>query len=112
MFRVCSVERNPEVFFGASVKKKLLCTILIVQLSISRIAVNAKLRFGVFMLKMNPNDCGLESPSSFLIIFQIKCTRSKKQMLKSVKSTASNIVLWSRVERIFEITRLAKTPES
>jgi hypothetical protein len=25
IFTVCSVERNPEVFFGASVKKKLLC---------------------------------------------------------------------------------------
>jgi hypothetical protein len=26
IFTVCSVERNPEVFFDASVKKKLLCT--------------------------------------------------------------------------------------
>jgi hypothetical protein len=25
IFTVCSVERNPEVFFGASVKRKLLC---------------------------------------------------------------------------------------
>jgi hypothetical protein len=25
IFTVCSVVRNPEVFFGASVKKKLLC---------------------------------------------------------------------------------------
>jgi hypothetical protein len=63
---------------------------LIVHLPRVRIAVNARMRFGVFMPKMSPNGRGFESPSE-QIIFPIKYTRNVKSMQNAVKSTVTVI---------------------
>jgi hypothetical protein len=54
-------------------------------------AVNARMRFGVFMPKMSPNGHGFESPSGQIIIFPIKYTRNGKSMQNAVKSTVTVI---------------------
>jgi hypothetical protein len=53
---------------------------LIDQLMGVRIAVNARMRLGVFMPKMSPNGRGFESPSGQIIIFPINYTRNVKSM--------------------------------
>jgi hypothetical protein len=52
-----------------------------------RIAVNARMRFCVFMPKISPNGRGFESLSGQLTIFPIKYTRNVKSMQNAVKST-------------------------
>jgi hypothetical protein len=47
---------------------------LIDHLSIDPIAVNARMRFGVFMRKINPNGRGFESPSGQKTVFPKKYT--------------------------------------
>jgi hypothetical protein len=69
----------------------VICLIIIVHLSRVRIAVNARMRFGVFMPKMSPNGRELESPSGQIIIFPIKYTRNVKSMQNAVKSTVTVI---------------------
>jgi hypothetical protein len=54
-----------------------------------RIAVNARMRCGVFMPKMRPNGRGFESLLGQIIIFPKKYTRNVKSM--AVKSTVTVI---------------------
>jgi hypothetical protein len=60
-------------------------TFKIDQLSIIRIAVNAKMRFGVFIPKMSPIGRGYESPSGQITILPIKYARNVKSMLTAEK---------------------------
>jgi sulfur transfer complex TusBCD TusB component (DsrH family) len=53
--------------------------------------VNAKMQFGVFMLKINRKGRGFESQSGQFIIFQIKYTKIVKLMLESAKSIVSEV---------------------
>jgi hypothetical protein len=64
-----------------------------VQLLGVRIAVNARMRFNVFMpkTKMSLNGRGFESPSGQKTIFPIKYTRNVKSMQNAVKSTVTLI---------------------
>jgi hypothetical protein len=53
--------------------------------------VNARVRFGIFIPKMGPNDRGFESPSEQITIFPIKYTKNVKSMKNAVKSTVTVI---------------------
>jgi hypothetical protein len=61
----------------------------------SGIAENARLRFGVFMLKSIPSGRGFESRAGLKIIFQIKYTRDVKSMIRVVVSKQKDIRRWS-----------------
>jgi hypothetical protein len=54
-------------------------------------AVNDRMRFGVFMPKMRPNGRGFESLSGQITIFPKKYTRNVKSMQNAVKSTVTVI---------------------
>jgi hypothetical protein len=81
----------PYVLKNRSNPKYYSYEYLIVHLSRVRIAVNARMRFGVFMPKMSPNGRGFESPSGKIIIFPKKYTRNVKSMRIVVKSTVTVI---------------------
>jgi hypothetical protein len=54
-------------------------------------AVNARMRFGVFMPKMSPTGLGVESLSEQITVSPIKYTRNVKSMQNAVKSTVTVI---------------------
>jgi hypothetical protein len=84
-------KHTPFVFKNWSNLKYYSYWHLIVRLSRVRIAVNARMRFGVFMPKMSPNGRGFESLSGQKSIFPIKYTRNVKSMQNAVKSTLTVI---------------------
>jgi hypothetical protein len=75
--------------------KILLISAIDFYFSRSGIAENARLRFGVFMLKSVPSGRGFESWAGQLIIFQIKYTRDVKSMIRVMESKQKDIRRWS-----------------
>jgi hypothetical protein len=87
--------RQPKpVCFQKTIESKILFILtFMVCFSRVRIAVNARMRFGVFMPKMRPNDRGFESSSGQITIFPKKYTRNVKSMQNAVKSTVT-VIEW------------------
>jgi hypothetical protein len=78
-------KHTPYVFKNQSNPKYYSYKHLIIHLSRVRIAVTARMRFGVYLPKMSPNSRGFEFPSGQIIIFPIKYTRNVKSMQNAVK---------------------------
>jgi hypothetical protein len=82
-----------------STKSKILLILVIDCLIFKKwntgIVENARLRFGVFMLKSVPIGRGFESRTGQKNIFQIKYTRDVKSMIRVVESKKKDIRRWS-----------------
>jgi hypothetical protein len=82
---------TPYVFKKRSTPKYYSYKRLVVHFSRVRIVVSARMRCGVFMPKMRPNDRGFESPSGQITIFPNNYTKNVKSMHNAVESTVTVI---------------------
>jgi hypothetical protein len=81
-----SLKKAKRKFYDIQIKLTTLSKI-----NQAKTLFNARLQFGVLVLKMNPKGLGFESSLGQLIIFQLKYAKIVKSMLKSAKSTVSDI---------------------